>query len=601
MKKLVVLLLSALALAAVIWVAVRIEQARRQSTVAELLPKTTLALAHVPDFNRTRRQWHESDVYQIWREPSVQAWLQKPLAKLPHNRGRQTLEDFLSLGPTHGFVALTSIENNEPKLVGGFHFEQTPEATRHFIEQREAEWLPKSSGAKRETVVYEEHKIETLSVSRFSIASAYAKNWFFASNDLATLEALLDRADHRTQKMAASLQENEAFRSATKHLPADFAGMFFFQAQPFVEKFMPLLAMTGQSLSTEQLQRLKQVQSVAGAFGFDHGKMREAEFMTMPRQEPSQKITRASLALASTNTFLYSASLMRWPEQWNLPTAPAGGGLLAMMKNVADALASRGISQDDLRAAFGNELEIIGAWSPETRWPTVVATLPVKDGARARKIADALSSIEVAGEPWTRSEKNGATYYSAQPFGGFIPLSPAVAISAESLIAGSDSAAINAALAKTPPPPGELRKSATFRESSARLPTAESAFNYLDARLLFERVDAALRPLLLMSATFYPALGQKIDTSKFPPAEAIAKHLSPIVMSQRYASDGYLSESIGPVTFNQATIGLAAAVGGALIYFQDALRTGRFSGVTPTVLPAPSATPPRPTPTPTPS
>ena len=70
-----------------------------------------------------------------------------------------------------------------------------------------------------------------------------------------------------------------------------------------------------------------------------------------------------------------------------------------------------------------------------------------------------------------------------------------------------------------------------------------------------------------MSATLSPALGQKINVAKLPPAEAITKHLSPIVMSQRYTGDGYLSESIGPVSFNEAALGLGGALAGGYFYF----------------------------------
>ena len=211
--------------------------------------------------------------------PRCRRGCKKPLAKLPKSQGgRQTAEDFLKLGPTHGFVALTSIENNDPKLIGGFHFEQSAERARQFIEPRLTKWLSKSDGTQRETISYAEHKIETVSVSRVVIASAYDNNWFFASNDLASLKALLDRVDRRTEKSGESLKENEAFSGALQHLPADYAGMVFIEPQPFVEKLMPLIAMTGQSFSMDQLQRLKQVRSVAGAFGFDQGKMRETAF-----------------------------------------------------------------------------------------------------------------------------------------------------------------------------------------------------------------------------------------------------------------------------------------------------------------------------------
>jgi hypothetical protein len=281
---------------------------------------------------------------------------------------------------------------------------------------------------------------------------------------------------------------------------------------------------------------------------------------------------------------------MHWPENLLGPSAPSAGGLPAIVRQFATALAAQGISQSDLRAAFGAELELIGEWSPDARWPLLLATLPVKDAARARKIAEAFTSIEVAGTPWARSDKNGATFYTAQPFGGFIPLNPAIAVSDKKMIAGSDAAAVEAVV--TAPPAGALEKNPGFREVAARVPVAESAFNYIDTRLLFECADAAARPLLLMSATFYPALDRNIDVSKFPPAEAITRHLSPIVMSQHYATDGYLTESIGPVTFNMATIGVAGTIAGVFAYFQEGLKgAGLFQpGAPPPATSSPTST-----------
>ena len=73
------------------------------------------------------------------------------------------------------------------------------------------------------------------------------------------------------------------------------------------------------------------------------------------------------------------------------------------------------------------------------------------------------------------------------------------------------------------------------------------------------------------------------------------KHLSPIVMSQRYDHDGYVTESVGPVTFREATIGVAAAVGGMFIYLQDGFKKRDLLPTGPTnpamVPAAPSASP----------
>ena len=596
MKKLLAVIVVALVVATAVWVVLRVQLANRLATVPELLPETALVVVQVPDFNRTREQWHGSDLYQIWREPAVQAWLQESLARLPtKHSGRKTLEDFLQLGPRQGFVALTSLENNEPKVIGGFHFNKSPEEVRAFVEQRRAEWWPKAAEAKRETIVYEQHQIETLSISHFVFASVYDNHWFFVANDLAALQVLLDRVDRRGEKSAASLQASAAFTGAMKHLPSDYAGLVFVDPRPFVEKLLPLVALTGQALPMDQLQRLKQVRTVASAFGFAGGKMRETDFVAMPRMSAEEKLKRPSLAGADSNTFLYTASRVHWPENMLSSSAPASAGLPGALQQMGAALQARGVAPNDVNEAFGEELEVVGSWPPDSRWPVLQATLPVKDAVRARKIAEALTSVEIGGTPWTRSESKGATLYSAQPFGGFVPLHLALAVSDTMMCAGTDAAAIEAALTRTAPPVGGLEKSAVFQDAVKQVPAGNSAFNYVDARLLFERADAAIRPLLLMGATFYPALSKSVDPAKMPPAEAIAKHLSPIVMSQRYDGEGYVTESIGPVTFREATIGLAGAVGGLFVYLQEALRPNRqtpplspFSMPLPT--PSPSAT-----------
>jgi len=82
------------------------------------------------------------------------------------------------------------------------------------------------------------------------------------------------------------------------------------------------------------------------------------------------------------------------------------------------------------------------------------------------------------------------------------------------------------------------------------LPAPTDAFVYIDTALLYTRLDAALRPMLLMSAAFMPAISDYVDVGKLPPPETVTKHLNPIISSQRYDGDGYVTESTGPVTLD---------------------------------------------------
>src|SRR4029450_14109126 len=74
---------------------------------------------------------------------------------------------------------------------------------------------------------------------------------------------------------------------------------------------------------------------------------------------------------------------------------------------------------------------------------------------------------------------------------------------------------------------------------------------------LHSRLRRSFPPVLLMAPAFVPAVAGSIDPAKLPPPEVITKHLSPIVSSQRYDGDGYVAESIGPITLDQLGIGVA--------------------------------------------
>ena len=97
----------------------------------------------------------------------------------------------------------------------------------------------------------------------------------------------------------------------------------------------------------------------------------------------------------------------------------------------------------------------------------------------------------------------------------------------------------------------ELASSENFRAAEREVSPAKQAFFYIDSALLYSRLDTALRPMLLMSAAVIPSMSEKVDLTKLPPAEVITKHLSPIVMSQNYQTDGYVTESVGPITMYQ--------------------------------------------------
>jgi hypothetical protein len=92
-----------------------------------------------------------------------------------------------------------------------------------------------------------------------------------------------------------------------------------------------------------------------------------------------------------------------------------------------------------------------------------------------------------------------------------------------------------------------------------------------------------------------------VNLGKLPAPEVITKHLSPIVSSQRYERDGYVAESIGPLTLDQSAISLAILSSVGVAAHQKAGTGLKGWGSSPAGALQPSLNPsPAPNPAPTP-
>ena len=560
MKRLGLLIaLAAVAAGGVIYT-VRHSPNTSNAAVTALLPRATVALVHLPDFNRSRDDWHQTDLYKLYQEPAVQDFLRKPLSRVPQrDTTSQTLGDLQKLSPKDAFIAITSIENNNPHFVGGFRIHGGQTDADKIIEKWRSQIVRDASA--HESLDYEHHKIDIIGAAPNQVATVYDGQWFFASNDLAELKSVLDRADGRGPAPAGpsgggkdktALENDETFHAAMAHMPASYAVLFYVQPKALSQNLAGLRNAIG--AAGDQSDIAEQIRSICGATRFDGGKMRDVVFVGMPQTQRDRKLTRSSLNLGTADTFLYLATLIN-PDRLsglNQGALPAG----TWLQKVFDVTARGGVTADDWKAAFDLELGALADWSQNSRWPSAVATLPVKDFARASKLVETLSHAIDEDAPWKKTEKNGVVYFSMQTPGLLVAVTPTLALSNRILAVGLDSASVESAVNRSNQSGSGLASSATYSTASRSLPAPTGAFFYVDTALLYSRLDASLRPMLLMSAAFMPAISDYVDVGKLPPPEIVAKHLSPIVSSQRYDGDGYVTESIGPVTLSEAAVGV---------------------------------------------
>jgi len=594
MRRILLLIIALAAAAFAGWYYWKVSLQISSAPVSALLPQQTIFLAHLPDFNRTRDDWHHCDIYQLYWEPAVQDFLRPGISRLsklstPKAFGAQTLQEIEQFDPKHAFLALTSMDNNNPKFVGGFRFHGNQEQVERLISRWRSTFLQQTPRAKREKLQYQGHEIEVITAAPFTFATSYDGPWFFAATDLTELKALLDHADHRAKNPDNTLDKDVAYREAIAHRPASYAASFYLQPKIFSDRLAALRAAVRSSPAPGESTMLEKMRCIAGSMRFENGKIHDVFFLGMPKLEREATLTRSSLLLGTKETFFYLSMLLNLGEKIDtLNQAATFAGA-----KIFQALADSGITADDWKGAFGLELSSLADWPSSAHWPSFLLTLPIMDAAKAGKIVEALIGAD-ENAAWTRAEKDGVRYFSKQSAASLVAITPTIAVSDRILIAGFDPASVEEAMKRSGVGSSELSASQTYMAAARLLPAPTNFFAYVDTSLLYSRLDASLRPMLLMAAAFMPAVANLVDPTKLPSPEVITRHLSPIVSSQRYERDGYVAESIGPVTLDQSAIGLAI-----LSSFSAAAR--QKAGAAVTGLGASSAASPQPTVSPSPT
>jgi hypothetical protein len=590
MRKFQLLILAAAVAAGAIWWGFYRNNHTSSLGVASLLPRETLALVHLPDFNRSRAEWHRTDLYQLWKEPAVQDFLAKPRSKVPtEGRIGQTIDEVSALEMKDGFFAVISIEASAWRWAGGFRCTGDMEKGQKLVADWKASELARNSDVKHETAEYQGRSISTDTAGLWRLSTVWAGPWFFFANDVETVKALLDRADGRVKDAQTTLSGEEAFLAASKHMPASYTALAYGRVDKLIEQLIP----PGEKpdSASDQLAMVRTIRTFCAVTAFDGGRMRDTVFVGMPKATELGSLTRASLPIANKDTFLYAASVLDFRKEmeagWNTP----GLGWLGGLQKFTGSLSANGISAEDWKAAFGSELGIVGTWSPNAQWPTLVAATEVKDSLKANQILATVTNVNTEDLRWTHREKDGVHYFSAASGNQLFSFSPTLGLSDRMLVAGADSGSVEAAMKRTTGA-SELAALRGFQNAERAVPTAQQAFVYVDPALIYSRIDTTLRPLLAMGAAFLPAVSDTVDLGKLPPGEIVSKHLGPIVMSQSYRGDGYVAESIGSVPFYQTMIGtVTAGSAAAALYRQQMHGLQPASSTSPSGSPPPSPSP----------
>jgi hypothetical protein len=549
MKKIIILLLVVL----VLFTAYAVWSIRETGPVdaAELVPGETVAFACIPDLPRTAARWPKTTLAKIGAEPEMRAFLERPFQYLTNDRGGGEAAGILwQLKPGRIFSAVVSMTANEAATLVGFQFWGGKGGHDLAVARLRDELSKGGPPFELSRESYNSVEIVSSKHGTHTLYNASQGQWGFLSNSLPAIKDAIDRAAGR--KKDGSLARSPRYVEVLEKLLKDADFLFFSQPQTALETLLEVGSSLGAQPIPQQVEQLRKVEAVGVSTLLDDANLRDRIFVLRRNPPDIGTLSHQGMKLTSPETVAY----FDFASDFRQISTAATNAITAGLK--APAVRNSKLPQL-FPEAFGPDCAVSISWAPQQMTPTGFIAIQIKDQSKAEAaVQEVLSVFPESGV----SEINGVRYVSFPSLQSAFA-NPTLALMDGFLMLGMNPEQLSVAMQSSKT--GEtLEKTPGFAAAATSYRTANEVFGYVDTKALFERSFPQLRHVIIFGAAIMPGASDIIDGSKLPETETIAKHLQPIVYSQVRLPEGYLVESSGPITLNQAAL-IAAAAGAAFL------------------------------------
>jgi hypothetical protein len=550
MKKVLLIVLVALIVVAgsVFWVVRRMGV----SDPALLLPAETVALVSLPDLPRSIMRWPQTTLAKIGVEPQMKAFLEKPLQYLTKQQGGDEAAGILwSLKPGRIFAAAVGVSEKEAALLVGFQYWGGKPAHDAAVARLRQEVDAGGPAAAVKTESYEGAEIAVSVHNGVTICNASHGQWGFISNNLPALKETLDRAAGRRKE--GLLAENPRYKQVLSHLAGEPDLLVYVQPQTFLDALLAAGRAFGAQQIPQQIEQARLVEAVGIATKLDGANIRDTIFVLRPNPPDVGSLSPAALKITTKNTTAFFNFVVDFAQIFRAADNPALAPL-ARVPALQNSQLPRLIPE-----AFGPDCAIALTWPEGQFKPEGALAVTVRDPAKAEAC---LQEVVTLFPETTVSDQAGLKYYSFPSLQSAFAL-PTLTLADGFLLVGLDAAEIDR-VRQAIQTNDTLENSPTFASVRETFRSANEVFGYVDAKAVFERGFPFVRQIVTFGAAMMPGMSDIIDSSKIPDTETIAKHLQPIVYAQTRLADGYLVDSSGPITMNQAVL-LGAGAGASFL------------------------------------
>jgi hypothetical protein len=531
---------------------------------ADLLPESTLVFLDIPDFSRSRDDFSRTELYALWQEPEVQAFLKKPLAALRESpshpgtdSGNAAILDFaLNTAQGEVFLGLTHVTIlpalNVGLVVGADTGHKKFQAITGLY-KLEGSLKKANPSGDFEDKSYLGIKYTLWQITPdLPICHAFFNSLVVFTLGEDTMRDLIASYTGQVPPNFRRLATSARFTTTRQHAAKNYHFLAYANVEQVLGLFGPLLAFSPQTSGV--FQKLDGMDASAFSMTFVDRGVQDVGFLSYSRNapKPPPPTLRKTLALTSPETLVYSvgsANLATIYEEVMQSLSQSGNAsIMSSVGQFQQALRSHGIHmREDILQNFGPETAVIATWRAGARSPDVAFVAEIANEDKLRPALDnAMNALKqnALGDdqkaPWDETESAGQALRTVRVGAGL--LAPTYTTTSQFFILANTPDYARELLAQAKQAKPTLATSAAYQESIQRVPANGSSYGYVDLSGLFEPLYAITK-----SAVSQIGNNEYVDMDRLPQAETISKHLFPFVSATVSAPGQVTATSFSPM------------------------------------------------------
>jgi hypothetical protein len=563
---------------------------------ADLLPESTLVFLDIPDFSKCRDDLSKTELYALWEEPEVQAFLKKSLIALRESpsypgtdSGTAAILDF-ALDTSQGevFLGLTHVT-----ILPSFNVGLVVGADVGHKKIQAITGLYKLEGSLKKANPNGDFEDKNYLGVKYTVWQITPDlpicHAFFNSLVVFTLgeDTMRDMIASYTGQVPPNfkpLSTSARFANAQQHAAKNYHFLAYANVEQVLGLFGPLLAFSPQTSGA--FQKLDGMDALAFSMTFLDRGVQDVGFLSYSRNapKPAPPTQQKTFALTSPDTLLYSvgsANLATIYEEGMQALSQSGNtSIMQSVGQFQQALRTHGIHmQEDILKQFGPETAVIASWRTGARSPDIAFVAEITNEDKLRPALDnAMNALKQSTlgddekDPWDETESGGQTLRTVRVGAGLF--APTYTTTSQFFILANTPDYARELLANVNGSKPTLAASAAYQESIKRVPANGSSYGYADLHGLFEPLYAITKSALSQIGT-----NDFVDMDKLPQTETISKHLFPFVSATVSESGRVTATSFSPVGKSMVVItGVGAGIWAANAFGPELTQvTGRYA------------------------